>query len=104
MASAIQFGFTAVAVAVAVAATYAFRYHRSGAARAAVLLAGTFFVSPYMLNYDLLLMPAVLALYHRGGGAAAEGRKTTSRLRAKLTRNAVPMPAILATIGARPAR
>ena len=71
MASAIQFGFTAVAVAVAVAATYAFRYHRSGAARAAVLLAGTFFVSPYMLNYDLLLlMPAVLALYRRG---ATEG-------------------------------
>ena len=56
----------------AVAATwYAFRHHRSGAARTAVLLAGTFFVSPYMLNYDLLLlMPAVIALYRRG---ATEG-------------------------------
>jgi hypothetical protein len=68
VASAIQLGFTALAVA---ATWYAFRYHRSGAARTAVLLAGTFFVSPYMLNYDLLLlMPAVLALYRRG---ATEG-------------------------------
>ena len=56
VASAIQLGLTAMAVA---ATWYAFRYHRSGAARTAVLLAGTFFVSPYMLNYDLLLlMPA----------------------------------------------
>ena len=64
VASAIQLGFTAMAVA---ATWYAFRYHRSGAARTAVLLAGTFFVSPYMLNYDLLLlMPVVLVLYRRG--------------------------------------
>ncbi|HEY2871340.1 MAG TPA: glycosyltransferase family 87 protein [Reyranella sp.] len=68
VASAIQLGLTAMAVA---ATWYAFRYHRSGAARTAVLLAGTFFVSPYMLNYDLLLlMPVVLALYFRG---ATEG-------------------------------
>lgn len=68
VASAIQLGLAAVAVA---ATWYAFRHHRSGAARTAVLLAGTFFVSPYMLNYDLLLlMPAVLALYRRG---ATEG-------------------------------
>ena len=67
-ASAIQLGLTAVAIA---ATWYAFRHHRSGAARTAVLLAGTFFVSPYMLNYDLLLlMPATIALYRRG---AAEG-------------------------------
>lgn len=64
VASTIQLGFTAVAAATS---WYAFRYHRAGAARTAVLLAGTFFVSPYMLNYDLLLlMPAVLALYRRG--------------------------------------
>lgn len=68
VASSIQLGFTAIAVA---ATWYAFRRHRPGAARTAVLLAGTFFVSPYMLNYDLLLlMPAVIALYRRG---AAEG-------------------------------
>jgi hypothetical protein len=68
VASAVQFGLAAAAVATT---WYAFRYHRSGAARTAVLLAGTFFVSPYMLNYDLLLlMPAVLALYRRG---ATEG-------------------------------
>jgi hypothetical protein len=68
VASALQFGLTAVAVA---ATWYAFRHHRASAARTAVLLAGTFFVSPYMLNYDLLLlMPAVVALYRRG---AADG-------------------------------
>jgi hypothetical protein len=68
VASAIQLGLAAAAVATT---WYAFRHHRSGAARTAVLLAGTFFVSPYMLNYDLLLlMPAVLALYRRG---ATEG-------------------------------
>lgn len=68
VASAIQLGLTAVAVA---ATWYAFRHHRTSAARTAALLAGTFFVSPYMLNYDLLLlMPAVLALYRRG---ATEG-------------------------------
>lgn len=68
VASAIQLALAALAVATT---WYAFRYHRSGAARTAVLLAGTFFVSPYMLNYDLLLlMPAVLALYRRG---ATEG-------------------------------
>jgi alpha-1,2-mannosyltransferase len=64
VASALQLGLTAVAVATT---WYAFRYHRTSAARTAVLLVGTFFVSPYMLNYDLLLlMPAVLALYRRG--------------------------------------
>lgn len=68
VAGAIQLGLTAIAIA---ATWYAFRHHRSGAARTAVLLAGTFFVSPYMLNYDmLLLIPAVLALYRRG---ATEG-------------------------------
>jgi hypothetical protein len=67
-AGAIQLSLTAAVVA---ATWYAFRYHRSGAARTAVMLAGTFFVSPYMLNYDLLLlMPATIALYRRG---AAEG-------------------------------
>ena len=64
VASALQLAVAALAVGTT---WYAFRYHRSGAARTAVLLAGTFFVSPYMLNYDLLLlMPAALALYWRG--------------------------------------
>ncbi len=64
VASAIQLGLAALAVG---ATWYAFRYHRSSVARTAVLLAATFFVSPYMLNYDLLLlMPAVLALYRLG--------------------------------------
>lgn len=58
-------------VALAVAATwYAFRNFRGGMARTAVLLSATFFVSPYVLNYDLLLlMPAALVLYRRGAKA-----------------------------------
>jgi hypothetical protein len=67
VASAIQFVFAALAVA---ATWYAFRHHGASAARTAVLLAGTFFASPYLLNYDLLLlMPAALALYCQGARA-----------------------------------
>ncbi|MBN9089503.1 MAG: DUF2029 domain-containing protein [Reyranella sp.] len=63
-ASLLQLGCAALAVA---ATWYAFRHFRTGAARTAVLLSATFFVSPYLLNYDLLLlMPAALVLYRRG--------------------------------------
>ena len=49
----------------AVAAVWrAFRRHGPGNARTAVLAAATFLVSPYTLNYDLLLlMPAAVALF-----------------------------------------
>ena len=63
-ASLLQLGGAALAVA---ATWYAFRSFRDGMARSAVLLSATFFVSPYLLNYDLLLlMPAALVLYRRG--------------------------------------
>lgn len=57
-----------VGAAVAVAAVwFAFRRHPSGDARTAVLVTATFLVSPYTLNYDLLLlMPAAVALFRRG--------------------------------------
>lgn len=61
---AIQLAGAAVAVA---AVWFAFRRHRSGEARTAVLMTATFLVSPYTLNYDLLLlMPAAVALFRRG--------------------------------------
>lgn len=64
LAGAIQFAGAAVAV---VAVWIAFRRHRSGEARTAVLITATFLVSPYTLNYDLLLlMPAAVALFRRG--------------------------------------
>jgi len=64
VASLLQLGCAALAVA---ATWYAFRHFRDGMARTAVLLSATFLVSPYMLNYDLLLlMPAALVLYRRG--------------------------------------
>lgn len=54
-----------------VAVWLAFRRHAASDARIAVLAAATFLVSPYMLNYDLLLlMPAVVALFRMG---VAEG-------------------------------
>jgi hypothetical protein len=63
-ASLLQLSSAALAVA---ATWYAFRNFRDGMARTAALLSATFFVSPYMLNYDLLLlMPAALVLYLRG--------------------------------------
>jgi hypothetical protein len=57
-----------VGAAAAVAAVWlAFRRHRSGEERTAVLMTATFLVSPYTLNYDLLLlMPAAVALFRRG--------------------------------------
>jgi alpha-1,2-mannosyltransferase len=54
-----------IGTGLAVAAVWqVFRRHGSSDARTAVLVAGTFLVSPYILNYDLLLlMPAVVALF-----------------------------------------
>ena len=51
----------------AIAVWLAFRHPGDFDARIAVLATATFLVSPYTLNYDLLLlMPAVVALYARG--------------------------------------
>jgi hypothetical protein len=64
VAGAIQLAGAAVAVA---AVWFAFRRYRSSDARIAVLATATFLVSPYTLNYDLLLlMPAAVALFRRG--------------------------------------
>ena len=64
IAGAIQLAGAAVAVA---AVWFAFRRYRSSDARIAVLATATFLVSPYTLNYDLLLlMPAAVALFRRG--------------------------------------
>jgi alpha-1,2-mannosyltransferase len=64
LAGAIQL----VGAALAVAAVWiAFRRQGSSEARTAVLVTATFLVSPYTLNYDLLLlMPAAVALFRRG--------------------------------------
>ena len=64
VAGAIQLAGAALAVA---AVWFAFRRHSSSDARTAVLVTATFLVSPYTLNYDLLLlMPAAVALFRRG--------------------------------------
>jgi|FEC22Drversion2_1045045.scaffolds.fasta_scaffold00371_2 alpha-1,2-mannosyltransferase len=57
----------AASVLAIVAVWFAFRRHAASNARIAVLAAATFLVSPYALNYDLLLlMPAVVALFRMG--------------------------------------
>jgi alpha-1,2-mannosyltransferase len=64
VASGLQLVTAAFAI---VAVWHAFRRYPPSPTRTAVLIAGTFLVSPYMLNYDmLLLMPAVVMLYRRG--------------------------------------
>jgi alpha-1,2-mannosyltransferase len=64
LAAALQAAGALLAVA---AVWVAFRRYPSSAARTAVLAAATFLVSPYTLNYDLLLlMPAAVALFRRG--------------------------------------
>lgn len=64
IASILQFSTAALAV---VSTWIAFRHYSPSAARTAVLIAGTLLVSPYLLNYDLLLlMPVALALYRQG--------------------------------------
>jgi hypothetical protein len=50
-----------------VAVWLAFRRYPSSPARTALLATATFLVSPYTLNYDLLLlMPAAVALFRAG--------------------------------------
>jgi hypothetical protein len=70
---------TFLSVALAVAAVwFAFRRQGTSDARTAVLVTATFLVSPYTLNYDLLLlMPAAVALFRRG---VAEGFYPLERL------------------------
>jgi hypothetical protein len=75
VAGAIQL---AGAVSAVVAVWVAFRRYEASEARTAVLASATFLVSPYTLNYDLLLlMPAAVALFRRG---AAEGFLPAERL------------------------
>ena len=75
LAGAIQLAGAALAVA---AVWVAFRRHPSSDARTAVLVTATFLVSPYTLNYELLLlMPVVVALFRQG---AAEGFYPGERL------------------------
>jgi hypothetical protein len=58
---------TAGTVLAAAAVWVAFRRHPSSRARTALLATATFLVSPYTLNYDLLLlMPASVALFRQG--------------------------------------
>jgi hypothetical protein len=60
-AMALQMGGAALAVA---AVAWAFARHPASHARTAVLVTATFLVSPYTLNYDmLLLMPAAALLF-----------------------------------------
>ena len=64
IASGVQLATAALAC---VAVWHVFRRYPPSPMRTAVLVAGTFLVSPYMLMYDmLLLMPAVVMLYLRG--------------------------------------
>jgi hypothetical protein len=64
LAGALQVAGAVLAVG---AVWHAFRHFPSGAARTAVLATATFLVSPYTLNYDLLLlMPSVVALFRLG--------------------------------------
>jgi Glycosyltransferase family 87 len=68
VAIAVQLAGAILAVA---AVWQAFRHHGSSNARTAVLVAAMFLISPYTLNYDLLLlMPVAVALFRQ---AAAQG-------------------------------
>ena len=64
VSSMLQLAASLLAIA---AVWFAFRRHAASNARIAVLAAATFLLSPYALNYDLLLlMPAVVALFRMG--------------------------------------
>lgn len=64
LSAAIQLGGSALAV---IAVWIAFRRHVQSEPRIAVLATATILVSPYTLNYDLLLlMPAAVALFRMG--------------------------------------
>jgi hypothetical protein len=73
-AMALQVAGSLVAVA---AVIWAFALHGSSQARTAVLVTATFLVSPYTLNYDLLLMmPAVALLFlHPPAGGYLPGER-----------------------------
>lgn len=63
-AGAVQFAAAALGAA---GVWLAFRHHSPGAARTSVLMAVTLLVSPYAVNYDLmLLLPAALMLFRQG--------------------------------------
>jgi hypothetical protein len=63
-ADAAQLGSPLIAVG---ATWFAFRRCQSGEPRIALLAAATFLVSPYVMNYDLLLlMPAVVSMFRLG--------------------------------------
>ena len=63
-AGAVQIAGAVLAIA---AVWRAFRRHGSSDARTAVLVTAVFLISPYTLNYDLLLlMPAAVALFREG--------------------------------------
>jgi hypothetical protein len=107
VASILQLAGALVAVA---AVWHAFRNFASGPARTAVLVTATFLVSPYTLNYDmLLLMPSVVALFRL---AVARGFYPGERLvylamwliptmGLLLNRNGLPlMPVIILLLGA----
>lgn len=75
VASAIQ---TAGAILAVIAVWLVFRRHPSSLPRTAVLASAMFLVSPYTLNYELLLlMPAAVALFRKG---VAEGFHPGERL------------------------
>jgi hypothetical protein len=63
LGNALQVASALLAIAVV---WFAFRHHESSAPRTAVLVTATFLISPYTLNYDLLLlMPAVVLLFQQ---------------------------------------
>jgi hypothetical protein len=75
VAGLLQLAGAALAIA---AVWFTFRHRETGPAQTAVLAAATFLVSPYTLNYDLLLlMPAVVTCYRLG---AAQGFLPGERL------------------------
>jgi hypothetical protein len=75
IATALQMTGTILAV---VTVWMAFHRHPSSLPRTGLLATATFLVSPYTLNYDLLLlMPVVVGLYRRG---AEEGFYPGERL------------------------
>ena len=75
LGAAVQLAGAALAIA---AVWFSFRRQGTSDPRTAVLVTTTFLVSPYTLNYDLLLlMPAAVALFRRG---MAEGFYPLERL------------------------
>ena len=75
VAGAVQLAGAVLAVA---AVWHAFRRHGPSDARTAVLVTAMFLISPYTLNYDLLLlMPVAVALFRQG---LAQGFYTGERL------------------------